>query len=78
MARSSPPLLLCSFDPAIELHSEPSLTHGSSHNESDDLEGLQLQKEEAISFKIKAGVVIQHRAWKVPEVFRSDEDYPIS
>lgn len=77
MAGSSSPSLLSSFDPVIELHSDPSLTHGSSYDESDDLEGLQLQQEEVNASKTEEGVVIQHRAWKVPEVFRSDEDYPI-
>lgn len=77
----SSPNLPSSFDPAFHLHSEaaeapapislPSLTH------SDDVEALFQQQSEVVAAKTKAGIVIQHRAWKLGDVFRSEEDYPI-
>ena len=68
---SSPPLL----DPAVHLHSQPDydpvLTR--SQAESDDLEALHAQEEVIARAKTKAGIVIQHRAWKVDDALRSDE-----
>lgn len=65
-----------SFDPAIDLHSEPDLTHLPTLSDSDDFEALHILQEEAIASKIRQGIVIQHRAWKTADVFRSEEDYP--
>ncbi len=76
MATSSPLLPPSSFDPAVHLHSEANNpVIRSSHADSDDLEALNLQAQEAIAQKTREGVVIQHRAWKLTETFRSDEDY---
>ena len=78
MSIVSPPVLTSPFDPALHLHSEgaaiqevelPALRH------SDDLEALHLQAAEAVAQKTKSGIVIQHRAWTLPEVFLSDEDH---
>jgi chromosome transmission fidelity protein 18 len=67
---SSPP-----FDPAVHLHSQPD--HDPvlppSGSNSDDLEALHVQQEEITKAKSKAGIVIQHRAWKVNDALRSDE-----
>ncbi|KAH1284548.1 Subunit of a complex with Ctf18p [Aspergillus fumigatus] len=65
---SSPPLIPPSFDPAIQLHSEEQ--NPLSETFSDDLEALNLLRLENIRNK----VVIQHRAWNLSDVFRSDED----
>ncbi|KAK8223287.1 chromosome transmission fidelity protein 18 [Phyllosticta capitalensis] len=68
-----------SFDPALHLHSEDpaAVEHlalpTSSH--SDEIEALALQTQENIAAKTKQGIVIQHRAWQLPEVFRSEEDH---
>lgn len=71
MTISSPSVPPSSFDPAIHLHSEqdpePPLLSESS---SDEIEALQWVREENIRNK----VVIQHRAWNLSDVFRSDED----
>ncbi|OCK84307.1 hypothetical protein K432DRAFT_345399 [Lepidopterella palustris CBS 459.81] len=72
----SSPHLPSSFDPAIHLHSEFDLLPASASH-SDDIEALQLQIEETKAEKNKQGIVIQHRAWKPLEVFRSEEDYSI-
>ncbi|KAK8159518.1 chromosome transmission fidelity protein 18 [Phyllosticta citrichinensis] len=68
-----------SFDPALHLHSEdpapvddPALPTSSC---SDEFEALALQTKETIAAKTEQGIVIQHRAWKLPEVFRSEEDH---
>jgi chromosome transmission fidelity protein 18 len=70
---------LCSssptFDPAVHLHSQPD-NHPvlpPSHADTDDLEALHLQEEEITQAKTKAGIVIQHRAWKIDDALRSDE-----
>ncbi|GFF32649.1 chromosome transmission fidelity protein 18 [Aspergillus lentulus] len=65
---TSPPLIPPSFDPAIHLHSEEQ--NPLSETFSDDLEALNLHRLENIRNK----VVIQHRAWNLSDVFRSDED----
>lgn len=49
----------------------PSSTH------SDELEALQLLQEETTAFKTQRRQVIQHRSWKLEEVFLSDQDYPL-
>lgn len=46
-----------------------------SNSHSDDLEALHLLHEETIAQKTKDGIVIQYRAWKTDEVFRSDTDH---
>ena len=74
MASSPPVALPSSFDPAIHLHSEPALVDLPSCHTSDDFEALNLQREEAIAAKNKEQVVIQHRAWALTDVFRSEED----
>lgn len=68
----SSPRFLSSFDPALHLHSEdPSNTFNSpSESFSDDLEAIHLQRLEQTRNK----VVIQHRAWNLSDVFRSDDD----
>lgn len=74
MTASSPSVPpLSSFDPAIHLHSEqdfPEQPPLPSENYSDDIEALQLVREDLNRNK----VVIQHRAWNLSDVFRSDED----
>lgn len=69
-----------SFDPAVFLHSEindpPLPIIPPSQSNSDDLEALQQLQEEATDAKNKQGIVIQHRAWKLAQVFRSEEDHP--
>lgn len=80
MITSSPPYP-SSFDPAIHLHSEApeAINHQiPSEAHDDQLEALAAQLRESTAAKNKAGIVIQHRAWKLPEVFRSEEEYPIS
>lgn len=67
-----------SFDPAL-LYSEfeflqdapPSLSY------SDDIDALQQCITENTAKKTKEGVVIQHRAWKLTEAFRSEGEVPI-
>jgi len=71
MGISSPPSLPSSFDPAIHLHSEQGSAPDESH--SDDLEALNAQQLEIARELTRKGVVIQHRTWKLSEVFRSDE-----
>lgn len=69
-----------SFDPALHLHSEgegKSETKLSACDYSDDFEALNLQAAEAVAQKTKNGIVIQHRAWRLPDVFRSDDDYQL-
>ncbi len=75
------PQLPPSFDPAVflhsdlESHSDPVILPSSCY--LDDLEALQQQQEEVVAAKTKQGVVIQHRAWKLGEAFRSEEDYQL-
>jgi len=47
-----------------------------SSNNYDDLEAVELIREETILKNNKEGKVIQHRAWPVPEAFRSEFDDP--
>lgn len=77
----SSPRLPSSFDPAIHLHSERDFAYDApepSISHSDEIEALRLQIEETRAEKNKKGIVIQHRAWNIPEVFRSEEDHPIN
>ncbi len=80
MSTILPSVLSSPFDPAVHLHSggrRDSKTKLSTGGYSDDLEALDLQAAEAVTQKTKRGVVIQHRAWRLPEVFRSDGDYQL-
>ncbi len=42
---------------------------------SDELEALHQVQEESRARKNTAGLVIQHRAWKLGDTFRSEADY---
>ena len=75
MAHSTLPKEPSSFDPAVYLHSESGDLQLPTPSNSDDLEALNDVHTEAIAKKNELGVVIQHRAWKVADVFRSEEDY---
>ena len=66
---------LSSFDPAIHLHPQVNETFSSSN--SADLLELNRHLEDVQEQKTKDGVVIQHRAWKVPQAFQSQDDYLI-
>jgi chromosome transmission fidelity protein 18 len=46
----------------------------SSSTFSDELEAIHLTHQESIEEKNRNGQVIQHRAWKTVEAFRSDQD----
>ena len=75
---TSPSSITSPFDPAIHLHSEVNDPEGPvalpSCSNSDDLDALHIQHQEIVALKNKLGVVIQHRAWKVADAFRSEED----
>lgn len=47
-----------------------------NQKDDDDLEAIQLIRNETTLKNKKEGKVIQHRAWPVPEAFRSECDYP--
>lgn len=68
-----------SFDPAIHLHSETDLVLNApaSPSHSDELEALRQCIESDKAQKTRQGIVIQHRAWRTAEAFRSEEDHPI-
>ncbi|KAJ6164404.1 Chromosome transmission fidelity protein 18 [Penicillium chermesinum] len=68
----SSPDSLSSFDPALLLHSEePEYPlHPPSESFSDDLEAIHSHRRELTRNK----VVIQHRAWNLSDVFRSEDD----
>jgi hypothetical protein len=67
-----------SFDPAVCLHSEPAcLVKPPSESFSDDLRAYHQLKEEDLLDKNRRGIVIQHRSWKLPDVFLSEDDHPI-
>lgn len=78
---SSSPRLPSSFDPAILLHSEAidvlQDAFSPRVSNSDELEAIQLLEQETTAAKTRDGIVIQHRAWKTAEVFRSEEDHPV-
>lgn len=80
MDPDSPPSIPSSFDPAVHLHSEVDDNNNPiilpSFNNSDDLDAFHLQLAESKALKNRQGVVIQHRAWKTADAFRSEEDYP--
>jgi chromosome transmission fidelity protein 18 len=65
---TSSPSVPPSFDPALHLHSD--ILDLPSESFSDDLEALNIQRIEQTRDK----VVIQHRAWNLSDVFRSDDD----
>lgn len=77
MTVHSSPQYPSSFDPAIHLQSENDHDAFNTAPFSDDLEQLQIHIQQTTAKKCKEGIVIQHRAWKTPDVFRSDEDYLI-
>ena len=66
------------FDPALYLHSEISNTSLQTEigfaSFSDDIEALQQRRSEIAEENRRNGVVIQSRAWKLSDVFRSDDD----
>jgi chromosome transmission fidelity protein 18 len=71
------PTLPVSSDPAlledwVHFAQSPTILPSSTH--SDELEAIRLTNEESIARKNQEGQVIQHRAWKLGEVFRSDHD----
>lgn len=68
----SSPSFLSSFDPALHLHSEgiESTNDPQSESFSDDLEAIDLHRLE----QTRNRVVIQHRAWDISDVFRSEDD----
>ncbi|KAJ5518753.1 ATPase AAA-type core [Penicillium expansum] len=67
----SSPSFLSSFDPALHLHSEgPDNINPPSESFSDDLEAIHLHRRE----QTRNRVVIQHRAWDLSDVFRSEDD----
>ncbi|KAI9830922.1 MAG: hypothetical protein M1819_005304 [Sarea resinae] len=76
---SSPPSFPSSFDPALHLENEdfPPPIILTSESNAEELEAIRLQHEESIVTKNRQGTVIQHRAWKLGEAFRSEEDYHI-
>jgi hypothetical protein len=73
------PQIPTSFDPAIFLHSEAEFTPDilASASFSEDLEALQQCAAEDRAQKNGQGIVIQHRAWRIGDTFRSEEDYQI-
>ncbi|KAF2089697.1 hypothetical protein K490DRAFT_72394 [Saccharata proteae CBS 121410] len=79
MTLPSPVQYPSDFDPAIHLHSEEPFPEDAPYpsTHTDELEALCQQEKEITAAKTKLGIVIQHRAWKVPEAFRSEEDYLI-
>lgn len=74
---SSPALAFIS-DPAFrcDWEGEGYPINPPSSTYSDDIEAFRVVQEEETARKNKAGVVIQHRAWKTGEVFRSEADHP--
>jgi hypothetical protein len=76
MDSASSPSLPSVFDPALEDHWEelvnPVILPSSTN--SDDFEALHLVRQESTAAKNQEGVVIQHRAWPLAEVFRSEAD----
>ena len=79
MGSPSPSAIPSSIDPAVYLHSELNDTEDPktllpSCSNSDELEALHLQHQETVALKTKQGIVIQHRAWKTADAFRSEED----
>lgn len=73
MSSQSSQVLPSSFDPAIHFVSEPQEVECSQTEYSDDVEALNLVQEELRVDKAEKGLVIQHRAWKLRDVFRSED-----
>ena len=73
-----PPDLLNSFDPAL-LHSELGFLQDAlaSPSYSEELEALQQCIAEVAAEKKRDGIVIQHRAWRTADVFRSEGEAPL-
>ncbi|KAI9807685.1 MAG: hypothetical protein M1825_005626 [Sarcosagium campestre] len=67
---SSTPIDLSSFDPAIHLHSD---TFPSSQTDLDEVEAFHQQHREVIAAKTEKGIVIQHGASKLANIFDSDD-----
>jgi hypothetical protein len=69
-----------SFDPAL-LYSELEIQHIQntplSASFSDDIEALQQCITEDTAKKTSEGIVIQHRAWNIAEIFRSEGEATI-
>jgi chromosome transmission fidelity protein 18 len=77
MAPLSSPELPPTSNPALiddwaQLDQNPPILPSSTY--SDELEAIRLTHEENVARKTEAGQVIQHRAWKLEEAFRSDLD----
>lgn len=68
----SSPNFLSSFDPALHLHSEEPEQpfNPPSESFSEDIEAIHDHRRELTRNK----VVIQHRAWNLSDVFRSEDD----
>lgn len=64
---------LSSFDPAIHLHSESEEVARVDASYSDDIEALNVPKEELRADNSRNGIAVQHRAWQIPEIFRSED-----
>ena len=73
MPYQSPQVLLSSFDPAIHLHSNPPEVARPQTEYSDDAEALNLVQEEHRVRTAEKGLVIQHRAWNLRDVFHSED-----
>jgi chromosome transmission fidelity protein 18 len=71
------PSLPPTSDPALyddwEEHTNAIILPSSTY--SADLEALHLVQQETIARKNKEGEVIQHRAWGLADVFRSEADH---
>ncbi|KAH9880513.1 hypothetical protein IAQ61_000805 [Plenodomus lingam] len=67
-----------SFDPAL-LHSELEFPQDAppSFSYSDQIEALQQCIVDDTTKKTREGIVIQHRAWKISDVFRSEGEVTI-
>jgi len=64
-----------SFDPAICLHSERIDVASIQQTYSDDIGALIVTREELRAENNEKRTVIQHRAWHLPEVFRSEDSF---
>jgi chromosome transmission fidelity protein 18 len=77
MDATSSPSLPPTSDPALhddwEEYTNAIIPPSSSY--SDDLEALHLIQQETIARNNKEGEVIQHRAWGLADVFRSEADH---
>jgi chromosome transmission fidelity protein 18 len=70
----SSPLLPFTSDPALHDWEQEFDSVVLPSTNPDDFEALHLVQQETIARKNKAGEVIQHRAWQVGEIFRSEAD----